>query len=133
MPVPLSLHAQACQRQQMAVPEVFQALSENDWWTTEAPEGLADEFRGVQDYHRPRVIEDCMKIMGCLSSVARDEPVAVHLSCCTHQYEFEFDRSLKAELLPKYLKTYSRTAPELGRIGASHRKPRSDSRSWARP
>ena len=40
--------------------DVHLPLSEDDWWITEAPEGLADEFRGVQDYHRPRVIEDCI-------------------------------------------------------------------------
>ena len=57
-------------------------LLENDWWTTEAPESMPDYMRGVQSYHRPRVIEDCMKIIGCLSSVARDEPVAVPFSCC---------------------------------------------------
>ena len=57
-------------------------LAEGEWWTTEAPEGLPDKLRGVQDYHRPRGIEDCMKIIGCLSSIVKDEPVAIHIFCC---------------------------------------------------
>ena len=68
--------------------EVKIPLEEEQWWTTEAPEDLPDDFRGVQDYHRPRVIEDCMKIIGCLSSIARDEPVAIHFSCCSMSVSF---------------------------------------------
>ena len=75
---------------------------EDDWWYTQAPDGLPDAYRGVQDWHRPRVIEDPIKICGCLSSVARNEPVAVHFSCCTQQFEFEVDRSLIAEPSPKH-------------------------------
>ena len=58
--------------------EVNVPLVEGQWWTTEAPEGLPDSFRGIQDWHRPRVVEDFMQMIGCLSSVARDEPVAIH-------------------------------------------------------
>ena len=37
-----------------------------------------------------------------LASDARDEPVAIHFSCCTHQFEFEVDRSSIAEPSPKH-------------------------------
>ena len=68
--------------------QVSLPLLEEEWWYTEAPEDLAEDFRGVQDWHRPRVIEDSMKISGCLSSVARDEPVAIHFSCCSMSVSF---------------------------------------------
>ena len=68
--------------------EVKLPLGEDQWWTTEAPEGMPVEMRGVQDYHRPRVIEDCMRLIGCLSSIARDEPVAIHFSCCSMSVSF---------------------------------------------
>ena len=110
--------------------EVRIPLKEEQWWTTEAPADLPDEFRGVQDYHRPRVIEDCIYLFGCLSSVARDEPVAVHFSCCTHQFEFEVDRSLIAEPSPKY-GNIMRTILQNGRSSTSHMKPRYDSKSLA--
>ena len=106
-------------------------LFEEDWWYTEAPEDMAEDFRGVQDWHRPRVIEDSMKISGCLSSVARDEPVAIHFSCCTHQFEFEVDRSLIAEPSPIYELNIMRTPRQNGRSSPSHLKPRCDSKSLA--
>ena len=110
--------------------EVHLPLEEHQWWTTEAPEGLPNKFCGVQEWHRPRVVEDCMRIIGCLSSAARDEPVAVHFSCCIHQYEFEVDRSLIAEPSTKS-KQIMRTIVLPGRSSASQRKLRNASRSLA--
>ncbi len=57
-------------------------LATDEWWITEAPEDMPDDLRGVQDYHKPRVIEDGMKIIGCLSSIVKDEPVAIHIYRC---------------------------------------------------
>ena len=67
---------------------------------------------------------------GCLSSSARDEPVAIHVSCCTNQFEFEVDRSLIAEPSPKY-GNIMRTILLHGRSSTSHMKPRNNSKSLA--
>ena len=108
--------------------QVSLPLLEEEWWYTEAPEDLPEDFRGVQDWHRPRVIEDSMKINGCLSSVARDEPVAIHFSCCTHQFEFEVDRSLIVEPSPNH-RNIMRTILQTGRRSTSHMKPRKNSKT----
>ena len=42
--------------------DVRHPLAEEEWWYTQAPEDMADDYRGVQDWHRPRVIEDCTAI-----------------------------------------------------------------------
>ena len=110
--------------------EVIVPIREELWWTTKAPVDMPEDFRGVQDWHRPRVIEDSMKINGCLSSVARDEPVAIHVSCCTHQFEFEVDRSLIAEPSPKH-GNIMRTILQTGRRSTSHMKPSKNSKTLA--